>query len=97
MYRFYQDIKEEEQEIEFMKEYFRFGEVTKNGPFNIETEKYKTSGICLNGLPVGLVIIRFKQTRDILTCSFNNEGIPNGEWILYDKIGRIKKKKSYYY
>ena len=97
MYRFYQDIKEEEQETEALREMFRVGDSNKFGPFKIDTDKYHTVGFCRNGLPCGLVIVFDKHTQTKMYCSFSDEGLPNGEWKLYNNRGNLIKSKKYFF
>lgn len=94
-YKFYSDIKEEqEDEFKFnqIRNLFKFSN-EYSGPINIDSEKYITHGVILNGYPHGLIIIEFKESKNKLHAFFHN-GLPQGEWILYNKENKIIKTKK---
>lgn len=94
-YRFYNDIKDElEEEIKLnsIRNLFKFSDCY-NGPININNEEFITHGVIVNGYPHGLIIIEFKESKNKLHAFFHN-GLPQGEWILYNKENKILKKKK---
>lgn len=98
MYRFYSDIKEEEQENEDMINYFKLDiDSCFTGPKTIETLTHITRAIFKDGSPIGLVVIKNKINNRTLHAFFSKDGKPNGTWILYDKRFNIIKKRFFNY
>lgn len=94
-YKFYSDIKEEQEEeckYQIIRNLFRFSK-NYSGPININSKNYITHGVIVNGYPHGLIIIKFKETKNKLHAFFHN-GLPQGEWILYDNKNKILKTKK---
>lgn len=93
-YKFYSDIKDEmetNQQLDSIRSFFSFDD-TINGVINIDTEDYNTKGIVIEGKPHGLIIITFKANKNKLHAFFSY-GLPQGEWVLYDKFNKKIKSK----
>ncbi|MGL5315673.1 MAG: hypothetical protein ACRC92_20630 [Peptostreptococcaceae bacterium] len=93
-YRFYNDIKEEENEKMELQSSFRI-ESVKTGMYVNESNGVHTKSFIKDHYPNGLTIIEDTNKGTILYANFI-DGVPNGTWQLVDAITKKVIREKYF-